>query len=125
VTLRCTRKALELLGARAGALPNLPQSDDDWYLNLLWIDRRKCVLLVHAGTLFPVFVADVHAADLRPVGPYIVEAIATELAFEGLPPGSLGQLDPNAVHVAKTASRRASDFLCRRFTRVAGRRSGS
>src|SRR5207247_415481 len=39
--------------------------------NLLWLDRRKCLLLTHAGTLFPVFVADVRAADLRPPGSYI------------------------------------------------------
>ena len=35
----------------------LPASEDDWYVNLLWIDRRKCLLSMHTGTLFPVFVA--------------------------------------------------------------------
>jgi hypothetical protein len=63
----------------------------------LWLDRRKCLLLTHAGTLFPVFVADVRAADLRALGSYIVGHIAAELASEGLRPDSLGQLDPD-VH---------------------------
>lgn len=48
--LRCTAKMLTLLGVRATALPDLPPSADDWYLNLLWIERRKCLLLTHAGT---------------------------------------------------------------------------
>src|SRR3972149_2635576 len=49
------------IGARAPA-------DDEWYLNLLWIERGKCLLLTHAGTLFRVFVADVRKADLLPIG---------------------------------------------------------
>lgn len=111
MTLRCTRKTLALLGARAGTLANAAPSDDDWYMNLLWLDRRKCLLLTHAGTLFPVFVADVRAADLRPLGLYVVGIIETELASEGLPPDSLGRLDPDAVQVAKTASRSVLGFM--------------
>lgn len=65
--LRCTAKALQLL--RPTRLASPPPADDaDWYLNVLWIERRKCLLLTHSGTLFPVFVPDVHAADLRPLG---------------------------------------------------------
>ena len=30
--LRCTAKMLTLLGIRATALPDVPPSDDDWYL---------------------------------------------------------------------------------------------
>lgn len=55
-------------------------------MNLVWLDRRKCLLVTHAGTLFPVFVADVRAAGLRPPGPYVVRIIEAELASEGLPP---------------------------------------
>ena len=73
--LRCTAKALDLIGARAAALDSTPPSDDDWYLNLIWIDRRKCLLLTHAGTLFPIFVADIRKGDLRPLGPYVVGLI--------------------------------------------------
>ena len=69
VVLRCTRRALELLGNSAVARVDPPASDDDWYLNLLWLERRKCLLFTHAGTLFSAFVGDVRAADLRPIGP--------------------------------------------------------
>jgi hypothetical protein len=63
--LRCTKKLLAVLGpvgfTDAAPTPN----DEDWYANLLWCERRKCLLLTHAGTLFTIFEADVRAAELR------------------------------------------------------------
>jgi hypothetical protein len=111
VILRCTRKALQLLGAQASPVADPPPSDDDWYLNLLWIDRRKCLLLAHAGTLFPIFLADVRAPGLRPVGSYVVGHIEAELMSEGLPRECLGRLDPDALTIAKTASRSVLGFM--------------
>ena len=70
----------------AGELATPPASDDDWYLNLLWIDRRKRLLLTHAGTFSPVFVADVRKAKLRPIGPYVVSLAEENLSAEGLAP---------------------------------------
>jgi hypothetical protein len=105
MTLRCTAKMISLLGARPASLVEVPSSDDDWYLNLLWIDRRKCLLLTHAGTFFPVFVADVRKLDITPIGPIVVSIIREQLESEALPADVLGPLDPNDVHLAKTASR--------------------
>jgi hypothetical protein len=102
---------LALLGSSAGTLTHLPPGADDWYLNLLWIERRKCLLLTHADTLFTVFLTDVRAADLRPLGPYLVKAIEAELRSERLPPDTLGPLNPDQVHVAKTASRSTLGFM--------------
>lgn len=111
MTLRCTKKALALLKVSARELADPPPSDDDWYMNLLWLDRRKCLLLTHAGTLFPVFIGDVRAADLRPLGDVVVAKIEAALASEGLPSYCLGRLDPDAVRVAKTASRSVLGFM--------------
>jgi hypothetical protein len=58
-----------MVADQAGTLATPPPSDGDWYLNLLWLDRQKCLLLTHAGALFSVFVAWVRKADLRPIGP--------------------------------------------------------
>jgi hypothetical protein len=80
VILRCTAKALALLGVRPAALPDLRPSEDDWYLNLLWIERNKCLLLTHAGTLFPALTLDVRRADLRPLGSYVVNSSTTSSA---------------------------------------------
>lgn len=103
--VRCTGKLLNLLGRRAAALVEAPPGDDDWYANLLWIDRRKCLLVLHAGTLFPTFVPDIRVADLRPFGRRIVALLEGALLDEGLPVSALGRLDPDTVRLAKTASR--------------------
>jgi hypothetical protein len=110
VVVRCTKKLLDLLG-RAVTPIEQPLSDHDWYANVLWIDRRKCLLLAHADTLFPVFRADVRVDELRPLGPYVVRAIEEELHAEGLPLDVLGRLDAGDVHVARTASRSVLGFM--------------
>jgi hypothetical protein len=102
---------LDLLGTRAVTLTEQPPADEDWYANLLWLDRQKCLLLTHAGTLFSVFVPRVRKADLRPIGPYVVKAVEAELRSESLPPDTLGQLKPDAVRLAKTASRSTLGFM--------------
>lgn len=110
MVVRCTKRLLDLLGA--AVIPaERPPDHDDWYANLLWIDRRKCLLVVHAGTLFPVFRADIRVDQLRPLGLYVVRAIAEELHAEGLPPAALGLLDAEDVHVARTASRSVLGFM--------------
>lgn len=110
VVVRCTKKLLELLG-RAVSSTEQPPGDDDWYANLLWIDRRKCLLLVHADTLFPVFRADVRVDELRPFGGYVVRVVEEELRAEELPLDVLGRLDAEDVHVARTASRSVLGFM--------------
>ena len=111
MVLRCTRRVLELLDRGAVTLVDLPPADEDWYANLLWLDRQKCLLLTHAGTLFSVFLARVHTADLRLIGPYVIKAIDAELRSESLPPNILGGLNPDAVRLAKTASRSTLGFM--------------
>jgi hypothetical protein len=111
VVVRCTKKMLDLLGGRSVALGEFPSHDDDWYLDLVWIDRRKCLLLTHTETLFSVFRAGVRSADLRPLGPYLVAAIQTELGAEHLPPDTLGPLQPDDVWLARTASRSMLGFM--------------
>jgi hypothetical protein len=111
VILRCTSKLVDLLGRRNVQLVEVEPSDDDWYANLLWLDRRKCLLLMHVGTLFPVFVTDVRKRDLQPLGSFMVRLIETELARERLPEDVLGRLDPGALRLARTASRSMLGFM--------------
>jgi len=105
MVLRCTAKALNLLDVRPASLGSTPPTDDDWYLNLIWIDRRKCLLFVHAGTLFPVFAADVRKGDLLPIGDYAVALIEGHLQAEGIPADALGRLEVSDVLLEQTASR--------------------
>ena len=124
--LRCTARALGLLAGPRTDVARPPDSDEDWYANVLWIERRKCLLLMHAGTLFPVFVADVRAAAWRPPGPAAVAAIESALVREQIITGTFGVLDPAAVVLAATASRRVLGFMnetahaCRHGVELAG-----
>jgi hypothetical protein len=111
MVLRCTARLLGLLGVRRGELAIIAPARDDWYANLLWIERRKCLLLTHADTAFAVFVADVRARDVRPFGPYACRLIGEALAAEGLPADALGQLDGGAARLAATASRRVLGYM--------------
>ena len=102
--LRCTAKVLTLLRVSEPAIGEA--CEQDWYAHLIWIDGRKCLLVTHAGTLFSVFMPNVTAAGLRPIGPPVVSAIQAALHAEHLPVDTLGGLDPRQVAVAKTADRR-------------------
>ncbi|MEO6880225.1 MAG: hypothetical protein ABI181_04635 [Mycobacteriaceae bacterium] len=107
--LRCTAKVLALLDLRPVA--DVEPGDDDFYANLLWIERRKCLILTHAATMFPVFVPDVRKADVTPFGPWVGDQLQAALADEMLDPGVLGDLDPRDTVVARTASRRTLGFM--------------
>ncbi len=111
MVVRCTAKVLKLLGLRPAALERIDPTDDDWYLNLFWLDSRKCLLLTHAGTAFSVFVPDVRKRDLEPLGPFLTSAIVQALDAEQLPHDVLGPLDPTGVKVAKTASKRVLGWM--------------
>ena len=103
--LRCTSRLLDLIGVRPRDLAAADPSENDWYGHLLWIDRRKCLLFTHAGTMLSIFVPDVRKADVHAIAIVLVSQIATALAAEGLPPETLGPRDPGAVRLATSASR--------------------
>ena len=111
VVLRCTAKALNLLGVRPKDLATAKQYDEDWYAHQLWLERQKCMLIAHAGTLFSVFVPRVHEADLVPIGASVVALIHNELRAESLPLDRFGVLDPGSVELAKTASRTVLGYM--------------
>ena len=111
MVVRCTKKMLDLLGGRSVTLSELSPADDDWYLNLVWIERQKCLLLTHTGTLFSVFRVGVRVADLRPLGKYLVDVIEAELHAEGLPTHTFSELEADSVQLAKTASRSTLGFM--------------
>lgn len=103
--LRCTVRLLKLIGSRGGPLVDAPPGADDWYANVFAVERRKCVLLVHAGTLFAVLDTDVRVAQLNDLGVYLATRVVDALASEGLAGTTLGPTDPSGLRLAKTASR--------------------
>jgi hypothetical protein len=107
MNLRCTAKLLQLLNPEEARSSKeaVPPREQDWYGNVVWIERRKCLLLTHAATLFSAFAADIRVGQLRPIGPFAVGLIERQLAMEELPFDLFGELDPDGVRVVKTSSR--------------------
>ena len=103
--LRCTKKLLAVLHPGRATEPGPAPDAQDWYANLLWLDRRKCLLLTHAATLFSIFEADMRAADLRATHRLVTELIERELRRESLPPATFGDLRSQELIVATTADR--------------------
>jgi len=105
VILRCTAKLLSLLRSTKASVAAPPSAATDWYANLLWFERRKCLLVTHSGTLFSIFVPDVSVVQFRPIGRLVVPLIKEALLTEELPPDTFGVLKPDDVVIARTADR--------------------
>jgi len=103
VILRCTKKLLDVI--RPEQLATQEPDGNDWYANLLVLDRRKCLLLTHADTLFTIFEPDVRALDLRSTHDLVAGLIMRELVAEGLPVRTFGDLGTEELSIAKTADR--------------------
>ena len=104
MVLRCTKKLLDVL--RPPEVSALEPCDEDWYANLLVLDRRKCLLLTHAATLFSVFESDVRVGQLRSTREFVSGLLERELQEESLPTDSFGDTRSEALVIAKTTDRR-------------------
>ena len=70
-----------------------PASPQDRYAHLLWVQRRRCLLITHADTLFSVFAPNVRAVTSS-LGGFVAPLIVAQLITEGFPATTLGTLDP-------------------------------
>jgi hypothetical protein len=105
VILRCTKKLLGVIGPNHVEDLSPAAEGTDWYANLLSCERRKCLLLTHAATLFSAVQAGVSAADLRSTRHLVLGLIARELTSEGLAPDTFGDLTGQTFHITTTADR--------------------
>ena len=92
VILRCTKKLLAIIGLALTAEPAPAPDPEDWYANLLWFDRRKCLLLTHSVTLFSIFEPDVRPSGLRATRHLVTRLIDRELRREKLPSSTFTDL---------------------------------
>ena len=96
--LRCTKKLLAVLGPNR-LQDSAPAPDaEGWYANLVWFDRRKCVLLTHARTLFTILETDVSVSDLRSTNRFLAGLIERELVTEAC------RRTPSAGRARRTSS---------------------
>lgn len=101
--LRCTKKLLDVI--RPAQLATENPDGNDWYGNLLVLDRRKCLLITHADTLFTIFEPDVRAPNPRSTHDLVAGLIRRELLAETLPVRTFGDLGTEEFLIAKTADR--------------------
>jgi hypothetical protein len=86
--IRCTKKLLKELKAKVPIAP--AQTCDallgDWYANLLWIERRKCVIFTSERTHLTFFVAGVIQDALRDFATFFRRGLRQLLEDEGFTP---------------------------------------
>ncbi len=104
MSLRRTKKVMAILGVDT-AEPGPAPDPGDWYANLLWLDRHKCLLLTHAATLFSVFgnlrsqeLTLAKTADRSVLGCVNDMAFRCEAAISDA--GGLAHCDPGALNQA-------------------------
>lgn len=107
--IRCTARVAQLI--KAGRLPDAPAGEDDWYVNVVTVARRRVVLALQASTLFPVIVTGTSAAELRDLPSWLTTRVGEALADEGLSPAQLGSLDTTYAVLVRTSSRKALGHL--------------
>jgi hypothetical protein len=95
---------LDVIGGKP-EIVDIEPTVDDWYANVVYIDGRKCVLLVHDGTLFSSLMLNVGVGLLRPIRGYVYSQIVRALEGEGFPPDALGDADYRQIRLARTCSR--------------------
>ena len=82
------------------------EGEREWYCNLLFIHRRKCLLFAHSATLFSFLALDVRVADLQNFGSLFRTRATKAFAAEGITPTQMIYLlDPGPDHMAKAVNR--------------------
>jgi phosphoribosyl-ATP pyrophosphohydrolase len=108
--IRCTQKLLRVIGIKKSDL-----IDDDpkfgylrtWYANLIWIDRRKCVLFTNEETLYSFLVTDVKKTDLSKIERLFVLNLRANLASEKFDSQVIDKVlkEYSEIVIAKTKSK--------------------
>lgn len=108
--LRCTRRALDYLGAAAGDLFEPGDVEGvlkEWYVNLLRIERRNCLLFAEASTLYVFLVPGVVKRDVENLPALFAEGLRMNLLHDGIPHDiarRVAEVEP--FHLTKTRDRR-------------------
>jgi hypothetical protein len=86
--LRCTRKLLKELRVKDNDLvqeSEAPSLLGDWYVHLLLIERRKCVLFTNAETLFTFAAVGLRRPAFDRIGDIFRNRLEESLREEGVP----------------------------------------
>lgn len=85
--IQCTKKLQKEMGLKKSDLAESKPTFSflgSWHANLLYIDRRKCVLFVNDKTLLNFIVTDVKKANIKDLGKLFREFLSCVLSSEGI-----------------------------------------
>ena len=79
----------------------------DWLANLIWIERRKCILFTNEKTLFSFIVLDVKKRDLKNLRSFFVENLRKGLSAVGIPTPTIAKplLGLGNIKIARAENR--------------------
>ncbi|MFQ5569157.1 MAG: hypothetical protein ACE5G0_05755 [Rhodothermales bacterium] len=108
--LRCTQRVLDDLGMKAGELTEPGAVEGvlkEWYVNLLRIERRKCLLFAEATTLYVFLVPGVVKKDLENLPALFTQQLRVNLRRDGTPETVVARVaGVEPFHLTKTRDRR-------------------
>ena len=104
--LRCTQKVLNDLGMNAGELAepgDVKGPLKEWYVNLLRIERRKCLLFAEATTLYLFLVPGVVKKEVENLPTLFAEQLRVNLRRDGILEAVVARVaGVEPFHLAKT-----------------------
>jgi hypothetical protein len=112
--IRCTQKLLAEMGnprANDTVRSNLPL--DEWYANLIILDRQKCVVFINPATLFVAIAYGKRREELRQLQQILIESLRQALTVENVDVGVLDRVVQNLeeADIAKTQDRKTLGCL--------------
>jgi len=66
--LRCTKKLLTEYGLSVVEDTSDNKTFSEWYANLIYIERKKCILFTESKTLYSIILLDIKKADIINIG---------------------------------------------------------
>lgn len=108
--IRCTQKLQKEMGLKKAGL-SIPETDNsrlgEWYANLIYIERRKCIVFVNKKTLFNFITPNVNRGQIRELDNlflmFFVNRVLIRLGIDSVVPNVLDEYQN--IHYAKTDSR--------------------
>lgn len=83
--LRCTNKVLKELKISKSGLPDVMENECpllEWYVNLFYFNRKKCLLFTNAASLFSFVAYDVKRKEIKNLDTLFREGLTKAMGYE-------------------------------------------
>ncbi|MCX8110333.1 MAG: hypothetical protein N3D15_03670, partial [Syntrophorhabdaceae bacterium] len=107
--LCCTRKIIELLNVKPEIY--IPENDPSflgpWYVNLFFIERKKCLIFVNSKTLFPFIVINQTKEEIEQIDHILRRNLLKRLHAESINTDIIARTikDYEKTTICKTSNR--------------------